>query len=420
MSPARQSRFPAAITGFLAELKRRRVLQIGGAYVAGAWLGAEILSFLLEQFQAPDWTYRFLAIVFVVGFPLTMIFAWIVQVQEDGTWTIDPSRGDYRTVAVAVALGVLVTAGLSWLMVPERKPTPNYEPLANSLAVLPLPDSNELYRSLVAGLEQSDGLSLVRLEYSEIAEDLLSTGRSLRVKMLAHGRPTGPGGSGRIELELLDVVDGETLWASTFDRDPNPQIETGLAMANGLLEALGLPALTREEFTGTASDEAFEALLAGMAYASSAEPASLATAVEFYQQAIELDPGYVRAHVGLAQTIYDLLTTAQPGGIEPGGLEKRAAAAVASVRNLAPKSADAIYLAGLFSPNSQLSIQAFERAIELDPDHYPSYFRYAILMKESGKLKDAERLIRQALLYQPMNERFKTELAEITRLQSSG
>ena len=82
------------LTGFLAELKRRRVLQIGGTYVAGAWLGVEILTFLLDQFQAPDWVFRFVAIVFVVGFPLAVVLGWVVQVRNDGTWAIDPRRGD--------------------------------------------------------------------------------------------------------------------------------------------------------------------------------------------------------------------------------------------------------------------------------------------------------------------------------------
>ena len=87
------------VTSFFGELKRRRVLQMGGAYIAGAWVGVEILHFLLEQFLAPDWTYRFVAIVFVIGFPLTMVLAWVLQVQDDGSWALDPARGDHHTLA---------------------------------------------------------------------------------------------------------------------------------------------------------------------------------------------------------------------------------------------------------------------------------------------------------------------------------
>jgi len=68
---------------FFTELRRRRVLQITGAYIAGAWLLTEIASFLLEQTAAPDWILRLVAIVFVVGFPLTVVLAWVGQVQPD-------------------------------------------------------------------------------------------------------------------------------------------------------------------------------------------------------------------------------------------------------------------------------------------------------------------------------------------------
>jgi hypothetical protein len=61
MPSARISSIGRAISGFFAELKRRRVLKIAGAYIAGAWLAAEIISFLLEQVMAPAWSFRLLA-----------------------------------------------------------------------------------------------------------------------------------------------------------------------------------------------------------------------------------------------------------------------------------------------------------------------------------------------------------------------
>ena len=95
MSRPQRSGFLASISDFIAELVRRRVLQMGGVYIAGAWLGAEVLNFLLEQFNAPDWTFRFLVIVFVVGFPLTMVLAWVVQVQDVDGSTVYTRAGNF-------------------------------------------------------------------------------------------------------------------------------------------------------------------------------------------------------------------------------------------------------------------------------------------------------------------------------------
>ena len=415
------------IAGFFTELMRRRVLHIGGAYVAGAWLGAEILNFLFEQFNAPGWAYRLLAIVFVVGFPVSMVLAWIIQVQEDGSWAIDPSRGEHRTVAVAIFLGALITAGLAWQILPQREPEPAYEPLPSSLAVLPFATSNDtpneraaaetLYRSLMEGLEQSAELTLVRLGPGEQAEDLQEFGESLGVAGLATGRFVPSPDGGRVELQFRDVVAGEVTWTRSFAWEPTRIVESANQVANGLLEAMGLPALSQDRFTGTDSREAYEAYMQGGARAAAWTPESLALAVEDYQQAIDADPGYVLAYVGLAQSLYDLVELAGISGEQRAAMEQRARKAVGIAQRLDPESADALSLLGLGQDNRQMRIVAFERAIELDPDHALSYFRYARQMKSDGDLDDAERLIRRAIALEPMNARFRLELAEILALQ---
>jgi len=415
------------VKAFFAELMRRRVLHIGGAYIAGAWLGAEILSFLFEQFNAPDWSYRVLAILFVVGFPVAMVLAWVIQVQEDGRWAIDPSRGEHKTLAVAIVIGVLITAGLSWLIIYQRAPEPVYEPLPNSLAVLPFSSPGDtpngktvadtLYRTLMEGLEQSPDLTLVRLGPGEQPGDVVAFGRSLGVASLATGRfgqtPDGP----VVELELLEVITGELAWTGAFDWDPTRIIETAGDMANGLLEAMALPLLSANKFTGTGNREAYEAFMSGEEYASAWNGDALARAIEDYQRAINLDPGYVQAYIGLAQTIYDLLELDEPGEPEREALEVRARQAVDIAQKLDRESAAAISLLGLGTENRQLRIQAFERALELDPDHYMSYYRYALQMKEDGDLEEAERLIRRAIVLRPMSARFRRELAGILRMQ---
>jgi adenylate cyclase len=405
------------IAAFFAELKRRRVLHMGGAYIAGAWLGAEILNFLLEQFQAPDWTYRFLAIVFVMGFPLAMVLAWIVQVQEDGSWAIDPARGDLKTLAAAITLGLLVTTGLSWLIVPDRPPEAAYEPLPDSLVVLPFVDDEALYRSLIAGLEQSRALTLVRLEQADEPADPVDFGKTLQVGGVAFVTPVGSGDGKSLELKLLDIVQGDVIASQNLELDKRSTIATSHAMANGLLDAMALPTLTAEQFMGTDDVQAYERFLAGRHQAAMLSDSSLRTAIEEFQRAIELDPGYARAHAGLADAIYELLALGDVTDEERSRLESRARAAVDTAQKLDRNSADAISLLAFGTANGQLRIQAFERALELDPDHYMSYYRYALQMKNDGNLDEAEKLIRRALLFCPSDARFRTELENILQLR---
>jgi tetratricopeptide (TPR) repeat protein len=386
------------VTTFFGELKRRRVLQMGGAYIAGAWVGVEILHFLLEQFLAPGWTYRFVAIVFVVGFPLAMVLAWIVQVRDDGSWALDPARGDHRTLAAAIVLGVLVTGGFSWLIVPDREPEPAYEPLRNSLVVIPFPDSMGSYRSLIAGLEQARELTLVHLEPGDLPGDLYGFGRELGVAYLAVGAP---------HMRLLDIAGGQVAWEQTFAPD-DPQ-----AIANALLAAMSLPALSREEFMGTGNALAFDAYLSGRRHAAGQTASALRSATDEFQRAIELDRGYVRAHVGLAEAIYELLPIETLESRERDALRSRAEAAAELAQKLDRESGAVISLLGLAEVNPQLRVQAFERALELDRDHCPSYYRYALRMKADGDLAEAERLMNRALTFCPMDARFREELAAI-------
>lgn len=402
---------------------RRRVLHIGGAYIAGAWLGAEIFNFLLEQFQAPGWSYRLLAIVFVMGFPISMVLAWIIQVQENGSWAIDPSRGEHKTVLVAITLGVLITAGLSWLIIPQRIPELPYEPMPNSLAVLPFThtvgapneqaEADMLFRVLVEGLEQSADLTLVRLGLGEPPRDLLEFGQSLGVAAVSAGQFKHMPEGDVFEVLLLDVVVGNELWSQSFEWDTNRVIETGTDIANGLLDAMSLPALSQKEFAGTDQREAYEVFLSGKQHASDWNAGSLGLAVDDFQQAIDLDPAYVRAYVGLAQSIYDLIELSQLPEAEQGALQERARRVVDIAQKLEPESAGAMSLLGLAQKNRQGRIVAFERALELDPGHDITYYRYAVQMNASGYLEEAERLINRAIVLRPMSARYRLELADI-------
>ncbi len=238
-------------------------------------------------------------------------------------------------------------------------------------------------------------------------------GQSLGVAGLAVGRFTQSPDGARIEMQLLDVSLEEVIWSQAFDWDPTQIIEISNAIANGMLEAMALPALSQKKFTGTDSSEAYEALLTGEEHAAAWSAEMLTLAIEDYQRAIDLDRAYVQAYIGLAQTIYDLVDLSDLPEAEQQALVERAGVAVDIAQKLDRESANAISLLGLGTENRQLRIQAFERALELDPDHYMSYYRYAMQMKEDGNLEEAERLIRRAIQLRPMSARFRTELAGI-------
>ena len=327
--------------------------------------------------------------------------SWVVQVQEDGSWAIDPSRGDYRTVAAAVVLGVLLPAGLSWLIVPARDPPPVYATMPNSLAVLA--NDETLMVSLLSGLEQSEELLLVRLDSGEVPDDATALGRSINAATLATGHLSNNG----VEIRLLDVAKDDVIWSKSFAWEEGSLPGTSHAIGNGLLEAMGLPDLSRERFIGTHDEVAYGAFASALKHVSDDTPEALLQAIADFEFAVELDDAYTRAYVKLAQTVFELPDD------QGDAYEAVADEAVDAVQRLGPGSADAISLLGLRGQNHQLRIQAFERALELDPDHDWTYYRYALQMREAGDSENAEVLIRQALKYRPASARYSAALADI-------
>jgi tetratricopeptide (TPR) repeat protein len=410
---------------FLSELRRRRVLHTAGAYIAIAWLVTEIASFLLEQISAPDWTLRLLAIVFVVGFPVAVFLAWVIRIQPGGKWVIDSSTGQRGIVVGAIVLGIVATAGLSWLILPSMvDATPAYEPIPNSLAILPLATpggtpnqrtvAETVYSALLEGLDRSPELTQVRLRVEERPPDLAAFGREFRVKALLVGQVLQSAGATRIEMQLLDVGRGAVQWSHTDDWDPTRVMDISSGIANRALETLNLPAISRKRFSGTDSEEAYTAWLRAGRHHVMFSARELAIAIEEYRRAIELDPLYVRAYTGLASAIQVHAAFTSASVAEEEAVDEAALQLVEKALRIDPESPWAISALALRTQNPELSAQLFERALELDPNHSITKFRYALtVLKPNGELVKAEQLLRQFVDTDPLDPNSRLELAKL-------
>ena len=388
--------------GFWAELNRRHVLSISGAYIAIAWLVTEIAGFMLEQASAPGWILRVLAIAFVVGFPVTAIIAWVVQVKPGDKWTLDSSKGQGKTVTAALLAGIAFTAGLSWLIIPriEDPPEyPDYNPLPYSVAIMPFLDPgmtpNEvtigetLYIALSNGLNASHSLTQVNLKLKEAPTDPASLGRRVRVVALLAGQVLRSAGRTQVEMSLLEIPSGKPRWTRRFDWDATQIMEQGTEIANGVLQSLNLPVITRDRFAGTDNREAYDAFLMGrrLAWTRFLEP-DIQQAIPHFERAIELDPSFLTAHVALANAWQFLSSTFVGSHQEREQLQERFEHARDAAQRLDPDSPDVLVLLGSSAAlgpsmepgDREMSIQAYQRALEIDPDNLGALQRYGWLL----------------------------------------
>jgi hypothetical protein len=98
------------MSGFFEELKRRKVFKVGVGYLVVAWLIVQVASIGFPTFEAPPWALRVFILVVLLGFPISLLFAWAFDVTPEGVKTERAVTGNKRFLAVAVALIALAFA----------------------------------------------------------------------------------------------------------------------------------------------------------------------------------------------------------------------------------------------------------------------------------------------------------------------
>src|SRR5210317_326605 len=69
---------------FFEELKRRNVVRVGIAYTVVGWLVFQIGEILFPTFGAPEWVFKSLILLIVLGFPFALLFAWAFELTPQG------------------------------------------------------------------------------------------------------------------------------------------------------------------------------------------------------------------------------------------------------------------------------------------------------------------------------------------------
>ena len=109
-----------------AELKRRNVFRVGGAYAVVAWLLIEISDTIFPRLGLPEWTVTFVIVLLLLGFPVALFMAWAFELTADGikrTADVPDAASDTREgrrgldwliiVALVVVIGMMAAERLS-------------------------------------------------------------------------------------------------------------------------------------------------------------------------------------------------------------------------------------------------------------------------------------------------------------------
>ena len=70
--------------GFFEELQRRRVYRVAAAYIIAAGFIIQIGSAILPAWELPNWTFRLVVVLLLIGFPIALTLAWAFDVTPEG------------------------------------------------------------------------------------------------------------------------------------------------------------------------------------------------------------------------------------------------------------------------------------------------------------------------------------------------
>ncbi|MGH9873548.1 MAG: tetratricopeptide repeat protein [Pyrinomonadaceae bacterium] len=302
----------------------------------------------------------------------------------------------------------------------------------NSVAVLPFenksgnPDSeylsDGLAESLIYRLSQLPNLKVSPtssvMRYKGKGGDLKAIAAELGVSAVLTGRIAQRGDSLMISVELVDMQNNKLLWGEQYDRKMSDLLATQREMATTIAQKLQLK-LSGEDTKGltrkyTDNNEAYQAYLKGRFYGSKRTAKDAQKSIEYYQQAVALDPKFALAFAGLAEANWFLALYSYPQVNE----------AIPKARELAMKAleldnslAEPHSILGVICFNYDHDFACMEReqklAIELNPNYSEGHRRYGLLLQDRGRFEEARIAYSRALEIDPLSPVTNFQTAQV-------
>jgi len=309
-----------------------------------------------------------------------------------------------------------VTVGLD-----KKRPEKKTDPEVNSLAVLPFDngsdDPNAEYLS--DGLTESIINSLSHLQnfrvmarntvfrYKPKEVDPQVIGQELGVDSVLTGRILQLGDRIIVRAEMVSVETGWHMWGEQYHRKLSDILKVQQEISEEISTTLKRK-LTREEKRRvttcyTENVDAYRAYLRGRYHWNKFDRTALKKAVDYFFQAIEIDPAYALAYAGLADSYYRLSNVYAP---TRDAMSKAKAAAIKAldIDETLSEAHAALGLIKLFYDWDWLGAEEeFNRAIESNPNNAIAHQRLGLYFNLLGRFAEARRELELALTIDPLS-----------------
>src|SRR5437667_479581 len=409
------------MSGFFEELKRRKVYRVAAAYIIAAGFIIQIASAVFPAWELPNWAFRFVVVLLLIGFPISLILAWAYDLTPQGIRATPAPRTHRRqNLIMLIAIGVVVSAVGGFFLFP-RASARNVE---KSIAVLPFQSlSDEKENAYFADGMQDDILTnlskicdlkvISRMSVMSYRGDGVRNareiGKALGVGTLLEGSVRRAGNRVRVNVQLINANNDEHIWAEDYDRDLTDvfAIQTDLAqkIASALQAKLSPNEKERFDRRPTQNPDAYLLFIQGHDYANRPDmlPDTSLKAEQLFEQATKLDPNFARAFAGLSMVESWLYHSSDP---VPAGRDKARTAANEALR-LQPDLPEG-HLALGFSyyygdRDYERALAEFEIAKRGLPNESEAYFAIGAIQRRQGKWAESNANLEKAATLDPKN-----------------
>jgi serine/threonine protein kinase/tetratricopeptide (TPR) repeat protein len=235
-------------------------------------------------------------------------------------------------------------------------------------------------------------------------EDIREIGRRLQVGTVLEGSVRKVGKRLRLTAQLVNAADNSQLWAERYDRELEDVFAIQDDISQSIVAALRVVLSEDEkkaiEQVKTTNVEAYEVYLRARQYFHQHHRKSLEFALQMFERAIELDPGYALAYSGVADCcsfLYQFYYATQALLDKGDTASKRAL-------ELAPGLAEAHASRGLavsLSNRFDEAEEEFQTALRLNPRSFEAAYFYARACFANGKAEDAVKWFERAAAIRP-------------------
>jgi TolB-like protein/Tfp pilus assembly protein PilF len=403
------------IRSFFSNLRKKRIIEILAAFIAGGWFIIEFVDrILVAHYHFPDKTIDITFITLLCALLCTLIWRWFSGREK-------PRKFKLELLLIPLVLFTAILLDIN-LLLHLRGPESGTIPAANwknSIAVLPFvdmsPQKDQEYfcdgmtEDLINRLSNVKDLKVPArtsaFMFKGKTPDMHDVGEKLKVRTALEGSVQKSGSRLRITAQLINIADGYHLWSEKYDRELKDVFAIQDEISSAIVEALRLK-LTAKEKKRVAEHQitnvaAYECYLRANYETSRFKEDSLDHAVQDLQNALDI--------IGANPLLYSAMAGAYFQYVNIGVKQEEYIARAEENANKAlaidPDFSKAHAVLGriYFAGNTREAIRHFKKALEVNQNESSALSSLGLIYQNAGKPSAVLPLLERLKKADPLN-----------------